>query len=153
MIKILLYLILSFPMVDCKGQTGKNELGPEELLDPISPGTPFILKRTTPFLDLSAKLGKERVKGIVGLSVYIDSSGNLQGFKIIKLKVETEGESDVDFTSESNKEGSKQKSDYPEEVQKYYSSIEDYLNNLRFERDERIPLKTLNELTFIVRLK
>lgn len=153
MIKILLLLILSFLMVECKGQTGKNEGEPEELVDPISPGTPFILKRENPFLDLSTELGKENIKGIVGLSVYIDGSGSLEGFRIMKLKVELDGDREVNFINESDKKGPYRKSDYPEEVQMYYSLIEDYVNTLRFERDERIPLKTLNELTFIARLK
>jgi hypothetical protein len=143
MIKIALILFLSISMLNCCGQK-KGVM--TELVDTIPSGTPFVLKRNDMFLDLSSKLGVQEIKGIVGLTVYIDSTENLTGFRISKLKIESSERENVNFTDRFDSNRPYQKDEYPMEVQQY-------VNELKFERDNKIPLKAMNEITFIARIK
>lgn len=152
-VEILLVAILCLPVMGCNAQTEKKEIDTTELTDPMPPGVPFLLKRDNMFLDLSSDLDSQNVSGIIGLTVYINDSETIIGFKIIKMRVEKDGDRGVSFTNESQIKGPQQKSEYPEEVQSYYASIESYVNSLVYERAENIPLEGLNELTFMARLK
>ena len=148
-VEILLAAILCLPVMGCNAQTEKKEVDTTELTDPMPPGVPFLLKRDNMFLDLDS----QNVTGIIGLTVYINDSETIIGFKIMKMRVEKDGDRGVSFTNESQIKGPQQKGEYPEEVQSYYATIERYVNSLVYERDENIPLEELNELTFMARLK
>lgn len=152
-IKNILPLILCLIMFQCNAQRENDRGTVKEPVEAISPGTPFTLKREKISLNVPDNFAEEDVSGVVGISVYIDNTEKLQGFKIIKLTVELGGEVRVNFVNESGINGPIPKREYPVEVQRYYPIIEKYVNELQFERDERIPLKELNELTFIARLK
>lgn len=153
MIKIALLLSLSFFMFNCSGQRREKEREMTELVDPIPSGIPFVLKRDDMFLDLSSKLGIQDIKGIVSLSVYIDSAENLIGFKILKLKVESDDGTNINFTGKFDLNKPYPKGEYPMDVQPYYPLFQQYINELEFKRDEKVPLKAANEIIFITRLK
>ena len=152
-IKNILPFILCLSILQCDGQKESDRGTVNESVDAISPGTPFTLKRENVFLNMPDGFIEGDIGGIVVLSVYIDSSENLQGFKIMKLQVNSNGEAIINFVNESSANKPYSRSEYPEEVQRYYPVIERYISKLQFERDERIPLKALNEMTFIARLK
>lgn len=152
-IKTILPLILCLSILQCNGQKESNRGTMNEPVDALSPGTPFTLKRENVYLNLPDGFYKKDVSGIVAISVSFDSSENLQGFKIMKLKVETDGEESINFISNSGANKPYPRSEYPEEVQRFYPVIKQYVHELQFERDERIPLKALNEMTFIARLR
>jgi len=151
-VEILLATILFLPVLGYNAQTERKEVDTIELTDPMPPGVPFLLKRGNMFLGLSSALDSQNVIGIIGLTVFINGSETITGFKVMKMRVEKDGDS-MSFTNESEIKGPQQKSEYPEEVQSYYASIESYVNSLVYERDENIPLEELNELTFMAKLK
>lgn len=142
-----------FLMLQCNMQDKNDRETIEETVEGISPGVPFTLDREKMFLKLPDDFADENVKGIVGLTVYIDSSEKLQGFKIMKLHIESNGKVDINFVNEFSINRPFSKEEYPKEVQQYYPIIENYIDGLQFEREERIPLRELNEITFIARLK
>lgn len=152
-IKYILLFTSFFLLLQCNMQNKNDRETIKETVEAISPGVPFIIDRESIFLNLPDDFADENIKGIVGLTVYIDSTENLQGFKIKKLNVEFNDKVDINFVNESGIKRPFSKEEYPKEVQKYYPIIEKYVNGLRFERDERIPLRELNEITFIARLK
>lgn len=152
-IKNVLTLFFFVVVLPCCAQKKSGKGTVEEPIEAISPGVPFTLKRKDVYINLPEKVFKGNISGIVVLSVCLDSSKNLQGFKILKLQVNLDGERVVNFINESGKNGQYFGSEYPEEVQRYYPVIERYVNELQFDRDERIPVKALNEMTFIARLK
>ena len=104
-------------------------------------------------LDLLSDLDIQNVTGIIVLTVYIDDSETIIGFKIMKMRVEKDGVRCVSFSNESQLKKSSQKGEYPKEVQTYYATIDRYVDCFVYKRDENIPLEELNKLTFMVRLK
>lgn len=152
MVRIILILFFSLLMFMCTGQKKADIV--DELVCPFPEGVPFILKRDDVFLHLSDKLG-QNVRGLAGLSICIDSLGGLIGFKVLKMKEGSDDDPNIDYTANfySREPCSKPKEEYPVDMQQYYPYIQQYVLGLGYERNEKVPLKSVNEMVFIVRLK
>jgi hypothetical protein len=59
----------------------------------------------------------------------------------------------LSYINEGNLHQPMLKNEFPSEVQKYYDFLLDYIESVKLKRDTKVKLESLNEITFLVRLK
>ena len=144
-------LMLSIISFQCSAQPSNETWGVEESIDAMAPGTAFTLERDDVFLELDYP-GLSGAKGMTVLAAYLNKHGALNGFKIMKLKVQSDDVNYVDFVDAMKLDRPRAKQDYPVEVQRLYPLIEEYVNRLAFKRDGRFVVREVNKLIFMAKL-
>ncbi len=132
----------------CVGQERKKA---DEIIDPIEI-VPFDIRRDSIFLPLPDSLTAKNVTGLAALEIFINRTGKVEGFNIIRFSLMLKKEVLINFF-ESSSMNIKDKGSYPEQMQPYYLLLTDYVENIEIVKRQEVIPKEINRLTILVRFK
>lgn len=149
----LICILLAFHFISCKEREAKPELLNKDSIDVIIDyfqPLPFEIAKKPPAI-VPDSLGGENIEGFVLLIIYIDSTGTLEKYDILKMKaLNKKGNTQIDYYN--TQYPFTQDHQYPEDVVRYMDWIEDYLQSLVFvKKNENIQTSKINRFSLMVR--
>ena len=143
----ILFVFVTVIFHSCTGQERESK---EQIIDPIE-SVPFDVKRGSIFLSLPDSISAKKVTGTTALELFINSTGKVEGFNIIKFSLMIKEDTLINYFGNSTK--IKDQGSYPEKVQSYYSLLSDYVRDIEITKRQGVAPQKINKTTILVRFK
>ncbi len=123
----------------------------DKIIDPL-PEAPFYDIKERPKMTLPDSLGGSSVSGHAALKSYIDSTGSILRTDIVSISLlDNAGNTLIDYFNQNALYDKKQS--YPKEVKRLYPWLMEYVNNIKFERNQNAIVRKLNLMQYIIRFQ
>lgn len=146
-------LLISFVSFSCKERDSKPERLKKDSYNLITDSfsyPPFEIVEKPPAI-IPDSLGGNNLEGSVLLIVYLDSSGTIFKYDILKMKVlDNNGIVKIDYYNAEYPFNEEYK--YPDDVLTYMNWINNYLHSIVFKRNKKVKPLKINKFKLMILL-